>query len=220
MARQMYEIYINETKIVLLPSSVIDDSLIRDEYNMVVRYTRKVNSLLNFVDMCEKTTKQDSIIIHSMDFSQLKSDFVGLFKVVEAGGGVVVNERNQVLMIHRRGHWDLPKGKLEAGEKKKDAAIREVIEETGIDSVEIVGKKLTKTYHSFVNRKGVRCIKLSHWYLMRGKHQPLTPQLDEGIDECRWMTLERFYSKKRKVFSNILLVLNKVKTRKVNNVEQ
>ncbi len=216
----MYEIYINETKIVLLPSTEINDSFIKDENNMVVRYTGKVNSLLNFVDMCEKTTKQESIIIHSMEYKKLKNDFIGLFKVVEAGGGVVVNERDQILMIHRRGHWDLPKGKLEAGEKKKDAAIREVIEETGIDAVEIVGKKLIKTYHSFVNRKGVRCIKLSHWYLMRGKHQTLTPQVEEDIDECRWMTLESFYSKKRKVFSNILLVLNKVQTRKVNNVEQ
>ena len=216
----MYEIYINETKIVLLPSTEINDSFIRDENNMVVRYTGKVNSLLNFVDMCEKTTRQESIVIHSTDYKKLKNDFVGLFKVVEAGGGVVVNERDQILMIHRRGHWDLPKGKLEPGEKKKHAAIREVIEETGIDSVEIIGKKLIKTYHSFVNRKGVRCIKLSHWYLMKGKHQALTPQEEEGIDECRWMTLENFYSKRRKVFNNILLVLNEVQTRKVNNVEQ
>lgn len=217
MGKQRYEIYINETKIVLLPSKDISDSLIRDESNMVVRYTGKVNHLLNFIDMCEKTTKQESITIHSIDYKKLLSDFEGLFKIVEAGGGVVVNERDQILMIHRRGHWDLPKGKLESGEKKWEAAIREVMEETGIDSVEIVGKKLLMTYHSFVNRKGVRCIKLSHWYLMRGKHQILTPQKEEGIDECRWMTLENFYSKKRKVFSNILLVLNKVQIRDVND---
>jgi len=119
-------------------------------------------------------------------------------------------------MIHRRGHWDLPKGKIEVGEKKKEAAIREVIEETGIDHVEIIGKKLVKTNHSYLNRKGVRCIKLSHWYLMEGKHQTLTPQVEEDIEECRWMTLERFYSKDRVVFSNILTVLDKVKNRKAN----
>ena len=219
MGRQMYEIYINETKIVLLPSSEINDSFVWDQNNMVVRYTGRVNHLLNFIDMCEKTTKQESIVIHSMDYKKLKKDFVGLFKVVEAGGGVVVNERDQILMIHRRGHWDLPKGKLEPGEKKKEAAIREVMEETGIDEVKIIGKKIMKTSHSYINRKGIRCIKLSHWYLMSGKHQALIPQVEEGIDECRWMTLERFYSKKRIVFSNILLVLNKVETSKVNHVE-
>ncbi len=215
----MYEIYINETKIVLLPSSEIKDSFIRDENNMVVRYTGRVNHLLNFIDMCEKTTRQESIIIHSMDYKKMKMDFIRIFKVVEAAGGVVVNERDQILMIHRRGHWDLPKGKIEPGEKKKEAAIREVIEETGIDAVEIVGKKLMKTYHSFINRKGVRCIKLSHWYLMSAKHQSLTPQVEEDIDECRWMTLESFYSKERIVFSNILSVLNKVEKRKKNDVE-
>jgi 8-oxo-dGTP pyrophosphatase MutT (NUDIX family) len=215
----MYEIYINETKIVLLPSSEINESFIRDENNMVVRYAGRVNHLHNFIDMCEKTTKQESIIIHSMDYKKLKTDFVGIFKVVEAAGGIVVNERDQILMIHRRGHWDLPKGKIEPGEKKKEAAIREVIEETGIDAVEIVGKKLMKTYHSFINRKGARCIKLSHWYLMKGKHQPLTPQLEEDIDECKWMTIESFYSKERIVFSNILSVLNKVEKRKIKHVE-
>ena len=81
MGRQMYEIYINETKIVLLPSSEINDSFIRDDNNMVVRYTGKVNHLLNFIDMCEKTTKQESIIIHSMEYINLKQDFVGIFKV-------------------------------------------------------------------------------------------------------------------------------------------
>lgn len=216
----MYEIYIDETKIVLLPSTEIKEIFIRDENNMVVRYTGKVNHLLNFIDMCEKTTKQESIIIHHMDYKKLKKDFVGLFKVVEAAGGAVVNERNQILMIHRRGYWDLPKGKLEKGETKREAAIREVIEETGIDTVEIIGKKIIKTYHSFINRKGRRCIKLSHWYLMKGRHQELIPQTEEGIDECRWMTLENFNSKDRIVFSNILSVLNKVETSKVNHDEQ
>jgi len=51
---------------------------------------------------------------------------------------------------------------------------------------------------------------------MEGKHQTLTPQVEEDIEECRWMTLERFYSKDRVVFSNILTVLDKVKNRKAN----
>lgn len=206
----MYEIYINGTKIVLLPSLDINDSFLRDENNMVVRYTGKVSHLLNFIDMCEKTDKQESIIIHSMDYANLKEDFEGLFKIVKAAGGVVFNERNQMLMIFRRGHWDLPKGKMEAGEKKKKTAEREVIEETGIDSVE-VGKRLDTTYHVFKNRKGVRCIKLTYWYMMYGKHQELKPQIEEDIEKCVWMTFEKFNSKNRKVYSNIVSVLNKAK---------
>ena len=56
------------------------------------------------------------------------------FEVVSAGG-VVVNQRGNVLWILRNGHWDLPKGKVEIGEKLEEAAVREVIEETGIESI-------------------------------------------------------------------------------------
>lgn len=207
MDQQRYEIYINETKIVLLPSKAIDDGIVRNDENMVVRYTGKVNHLLNFVDMCEKTTRQESITIHAANFEILRTDFKSLFKTVDAAGGVVVNERGQVLLIHRRGYWDLPKGKMESRETKRETAEREVMEETGIDAV-IVGERIHKTLHTFVNRKGARCIKRSYWYLMTGKHQVLEPQKEEGIDKCVWMTIEQFYSKKRKVYSNILKVLN------------
>ncbi|MBM3413275.1 MAG: NUDIX hydrolase, partial [Bacteroidetes bacterium] len=40
-------------------------------------------------------------------------------KKILAGGGVVVNENNQVLFIFRRKKWDLPKGKLDPEENIK-----------------------------------------------------------------------------------------------------
>ena len=49
-----------------------------------------------------------------------------------AAGGLVTNENNELLMIFRRGKWDLPKGKLDKGETIEECAIREVEEETGI----------------------------------------------------------------------------------------
>jgi hypothetical protein len=58
--------------------------------------------------------------------------FVKQFTVIEAAGGVVLNEADDWLFIHRLGRWDLPKGKLEKGEKPKQAATREVSEECGI----------------------------------------------------------------------------------------
>jgi 8-oxo-dGTP pyrophosphatase MutT (NUDIX family) len=61
---------------------------------------------------------------------------------------MVVNEQNEILFIHRRGSWDLPKGKEEAGESKWQTAIREVEEETGIEGIEL-GPKLLKTKHMF-----------------------------------------------------------------------
>ncbi|MFF9865473.1 NUDIX hydrolase [Streptomyces sp. NPDC013953] len=51
-----------------------------------------------------------------------------LWRRSPAGGGL------EVAVIHRRKHgdWSLPKGKLEPGEKAREAAVREVLEETGM----------------------------------------------------------------------------------------
>ena len=53
-------------------------------------------------------------------------------KSIIAAGGIVMNKNNEVLLIHRRGKWDLPKGKLDCGETIEDTAVREVSEEVGI----------------------------------------------------------------------------------------
>jgi 8-oxo-dGTP diphosphatase len=53
--------------------------------------------------------------------------------VIAAAGGVVVRD-GRVLLVHRARYddWSLPKGKLEPGETWAEAALREVLEETGV----------------------------------------------------------------------------------------
>ena len=56
---------------------------------------------------------------------------------IEAGGGVIVDlskSKPRYLLIHRPRYddWSLPKGKLSKNEKHRDAALREVKEETGL----------------------------------------------------------------------------------------
>ena len=68
--------------------------------------------------------------------------------VTEAAGGLVYNNKKEILFIHRNSKWDLPKGGLEKGESHKEAAIREVEEETGVKDLEIRAF-ITKTYHVF-----------------------------------------------------------------------
>lgn len=156
--------------------------------------------------MMEKGSKFSSIIVHSDNLKQLKEDFRSLYVRSEAGGGVVLNENDEILFIHRRGFWDLPKGKLEGAEKIKECALREVKEETGIKKVRVV-KKLALTRHQF-KQKGVRHLKYVRWYIMQTHSQKLIPQIEEDITRAEWMTLEKFYSKKRKVFKNIIDVLD------------
>jgi len=52
------------------------------------------------------------------------------------------------------GTWEFPGGQIETGESDKDAVIREVLEETGIDLSGIEIQKLQKSYSYSFNIKG------------------------------------------------------------------
>ncbi len=105
--------------------------------------------------------------------------------LIKAAGGLVRNANNDYLFIYRNKKWDLPKGKVEDGEKMKDAALREVEEECGVKIFEN-GPKLCKTYHVYELGGGV-VLKKTNWYGMTVKGQPkLVPQKEEGITKAGW----------------------------------
>lgn len=106
--------------------------------------------------------------------------------VIEAAGGLVKNGKKDFLFIFRNGKWDLPKGKLEKGEKPKEGAVREVEEECGI-AIDKCGKKIVNTYHVYTV-KGEVVLKKTYWYKMKYKGKgKLVPQIEEGITDVRWM---------------------------------
>jgi len=110
-------------------------------------------------------------------------------KKIVAAGGLVVNEKNEMLFIFRRQHWDLPKGKLDEGETIEACAVREVQEETGLKKVELVSF-LCKTYHEYFD-KWIKeeVIKESWWYLMKSdSSEILIPQTEEDIEKIIWVT--------------------------------
>lgn len=59
-----------------------------------------------------------------------------------SAGAVVVftsDSKPEYLLLHyTAGHWDFPKGNIEAGETEREAAVREIREETGIADIEFV----------------------------------------------------------------------------------
>ena len=93
-------------------------------------------------------------------------------------------------MINLRNRWDLPKGHIEAGESSDSAALREVIEETGIEA-EVVGTKpIATTWHAY-NIYGPWELKSTDWWRMRTSEESTPqPQNEEGITEVRWMNGE------------------------------
>ena len=125
-------------------------------------------------------------IIWNEDLEKLKKAFFKHFTLVTAAGGVVENEKEELLLIFRRGKWDLPKGKLDKGETIEQCALREVMEETGLKEVELK-KALTITYHTY-DEFGKHILKDSHWYQMKiTGQQKLTPQTEEDISEIKWI---------------------------------
>lgn len=125
-------------------------------------------------------------VFYYSNFEELKKAFWKKFTVIQAGGGIIENEKGELLMIFRRGKWDLPKGKLDPGENIDECALREVREETGLNEVKLK-KPLLTTYHTY--HEGTKFIlKESHWFSMKVKsNQVLTPQVEEDIHEIKWV---------------------------------
>jgi len=119
----MYKIYINGTPILLMNTQEKEELLPSAENILMAKYLGKPKYLLTYIDLLEKSKKFDSVVIYTENYNKLVDDFKGLYKIIEAAGGVVFNEKNEILMIFRLGYWDLPKGKIDKGETAKIAGM-------------------------------------------------------------------------------------------------
>jgi|TARA_R100000664_G_scaffold207_1_gene479 8-oxo-dGTP pyrophosphatase MutT (NUDIX family) len=108
-------------------------------------------------------------------------------KIIKAAGGLVINKNEEILFIHRRGHWDLPKGKVDLGESIEETAVREVSEETGIPFKKLkLHSYLTDTRHVFLKENFLQ--KETSWFVMKTKYSgKLVPDENEGIERCEWI---------------------------------
>lgn len=108
-----------------------------------------------------------------------------------AAGGIVINPKNEMLWIFRRGFWDLPKGKLEEGESVESCALREVAEETGLVHLKLKDL-ISITHHTyFDNYLHQEVNKETHWYWMTiEEEQTGNPQLEEDIEKIVWVKQE------------------------------
>jgi 8-oxo-dGTP pyrophosphatase MutT (NUDIX family) len=202
----MYKIYINENILELKDAKDITNG----EYAkgaMLAPYNGKKTMLLSYIDMLEKTNKFKHVILYHSKLKTLRRDTKSLFTIVQAGGGLVVNDKDKVLLIFRKGHWDLPKGKREKGEKKRVTAVREVEEETGVRNL-IIQDKINVTHHLYRIKKGKRALKKTHWYLMETHNQKLTPQTKEDIVKAEWKDLNKFMKKELKMYLSIREVID------------
>lgn len=133
-------------------------------------------------------------------------NFASQFAEVVAAGGVVKNEKSKLLMIHRNGRWDLPKGHWEEGETIEECAVREVEEETGVGQIALK-TKICETLHAY-SMRGRWELKTTHWYAMESNDtSELKPQTEEGIEKAKWCKREKLAKKLKDSFPTIQHVM-------------
>lgn len=166
--------------------------------------------LLNSVDIEQLVLKIFKNKIHKAflyhpDEKEILTTLKSKIPVEKAAGGLVYNKKGEILFIFRNGKWDLPKGGVEKKEKKKEAAMREVEEETGVGKLKII-EKLEKTYHIF-KRGGKFKLKITHWYKMESSFSGTpTPQTEEGIEKVVWIKPEDVPVLLKNSYENIKLL--------------
>ena len=116
------------------------------------------------------------------------------FEQISAGGVVYrrVDDRTEVVivLVVPEMRWQLPKGVIDDGETKEQAALREVREEAGVDA-EVVEFLDTSEYWFTVARDGevMRCHKFVHFFLMKYLGGDVNDH-DHEVAEARWVEVE------------------------------
>lgn len=175
-----------------------EDTVFIDEFN-----THTVKAMVHEMELSKIHA---GVFLHEDVDAVLKS-FKKKLVLIEAAGGLIHTKDDHLLLIYRRGKWDLPKGKLDDHEEMEACAIREAKEETGLTKVE-VEKMLCITYHTY-HQDGKHILKESHWYLMKADKQPnLIPQLEEGIEKCEWVTIDQIAPYMENTHGSIIDVVN------------
>lgn len=108
---------------VLLTNNIERD--LSPDFGAIFKYSNN-KELLDFTLNFEKREEIEKAFIYHHDLDELMAEFGKCFKRIDAAGGVVFNSEGKILVIHRLGVWDLPKGKAEKGESMEETALREV----------------------------------------------------------------------------------------------
>ncbi|MBN1951992.1 MAG: NUDIX domain-containing protein [Bacteroidales bacterium] len=182
----MYKVFFNDRKLFLTDNFAKHFEV---KYGLFYKY-RETEDLRELISFYSKLTRIDTLYLFHKDIEELREEFTRCFIPVNAGGGLVRNQKGEYLLIHRRGRWDLPKGKLEKKESFEDGALREVREETGLKKI-VLDRPLISTYHTYPYKEGV-ALKKTMWFEMSfsGTEMPV-PQAQEQITDVHWVPADK-----------------------------
>ena len=116
-------------------------------------------------------------------------------KMQVSAGGVAFRKRGSqikvaLISVGEKNRWQLPKGIVDAGESTESAAVREVYEETGLET-EMIGPIDKVEYWYVSSQRGVRVRfhKFVYFYLLRYKAGDICNH-DQEVNEARWVGIE------------------------------
>ncbi|CAL2105069.1 NUDIX domain-containing protein [Tenacibaculum sp. 190524A02b] len=192
----MYKVFVNDKPIILTTSIKKEE-----EYPVFLFKNTVMDELIYKI----KSDQLSGVYLFSFDLEEDWNKIKKIYEPIVAGGGLVLNSLEEVLFIYRGEKWDLPKGRIEEGEHIREAAVREVEEECGIENV-VIKDFLLNTFHFFFQDGEVK-LKETHWYLMESNYKgKLTPQLEEGITDVRFMNTSEIDKALQNTYANIKLV--------------
>ena len=117
--------------------------------------------------------------------------------------------RRYLLLRHRDGgHWAFPKGRIEPGESQREAARRELAEETGIAEVEVRDGRLGASHYTF-HRDGRDVDKEVVYYLARATGADVTLSREHSD----WAWLDRAAAEERLTFDEARRILERAHER-------
>jgi 8-oxo-dGTP pyrophosphatase MutT (NUDIX family) len=176
------KIYFNDRIVVLTDKNIKSSAIDNDQ----VYVFENKKALAKRLERFEESDDEYLCITHP-DLDKLLEYVTECFKYIEAAGGLATLPDGRILVIKRRGKWDLPKGKVEKGESLQEAAIREVVEECGLNPNPKITGELAHTFHTY--RQDGNCIlKHTAWYTMRHDgDDTLYPQFSEDITDAVWL---------------------------------
>lgn len=192
----MYKVFVNELPLIL--TNKLSETA-NGEYFLLNQ-----SSILAAIKALKKKKLTEAYIYHP-NHEEILKKFTKEIPMIVAAGGVVTNEAGKVLFIYRNDKWDLPKGKLDKGESIEACAVREVMEETGVQELRIENF-LRITYHVF-NNNGTPTLKQVHWYAMKTEYiGKLKPEKKEGIVKVKWKGPKKIQKALQNSYANIKIL--------------
>jgi len=179
----MYKIFINEYPLVITANE--QDFYDGGNFRIVGDNPASISAAVETLEKSDRSIGNFGLMVMTEDEDTAFKKFAKPYRRISAAGGLVFNEKEELLLIKRQGKWDLPKGKVDKGETVEQAAVREVEEECGIELLEL-GMPIEKTFHTYF-MENQRVLKTTHWFHMKAlKYGNMAPQLEENITDLAW----------------------------------